>query len=69
VANFLPPLRAWLLRRLSGDGTRGLWHLLALGFYRAAQWRTEMGHARNRNFLFRADFRSRQALSFTGEME
>jgi preprotein translocase subunit SecA len=69
VANFLPPLRAWVLPRLAAGGPRGIWHRLALGLYRLAQWRTEMGHARNRGLLLRADFRSRQALSFTGEME
>lgn len=69
VANFLPPLRAWLQPRLASGGLGILWHRLGLGLYRVAQWRTEKGHARNRGLLFRADFRSRQALSFTGEME
>jgi preprotein translocase subunit SecA len=69
VAGMQPILRGWLAARLAGGGPSGPWHALALGLYRRAQMRTEKRHAGIRGFLLRADFRSRAALSFTGEME
>ena len=69
VAGLFAPLRALLAARLAGGRPSGPWHALALRLYRRAQAQTEKRHAGIRGFLLRADFRSRTALSFTGEME
>ena len=69
AAGMFAPLRALLAAWLAGGRPSGPWHALALRLYRRAQAQTEKRHAGIRGFLLRADFRSRTALSFTGEME
>jgi len=69
AAGIFAPMRALLAARLAGGRPSGPWHALALRLYRRAQAQTERRHAGIRGFLLRADFRSRTALSFTGEME
>ena len=58
-------LRHWLGRSPAGRVVR--W--VSLAYYRWAQYRVERVHRSVRHGLLRTDFRTRQSLSFTGEME
>ncbi len=69
VADAHPRLRGRLAAGLAQAFGRAATHRLGLTYYAWVQGRVERAHAHIRNGLLRADFSSRQALSFTGKME
>ncbi len=69
VAEAFPVIRRRLLHWLDRPGTQRAGQSIGLMYYKWVQGRVERAHALVRNRLLRADFSSRQALSFTGKME
>jgi len=63
------PLRALLRRGLGQPGLRALTEQLGLRWMRRAQRRLERTHAALRRRVLSTDFQTRQALSFSGQME
>lgn len=62
-------LRAALARGLASPGLRAAAQALGLRLMRRAQARTERAHAALRRSVLKTDFQTRQALSFSGQME
>lgn len=69
MQDFLPSVVLLLKQFLQNDPGHWLWQKMGLSLYRLAQWRVERAHRSVRRRLLTADFRLRQSLSFSGQME
>jgi preprotein translocase subunit SecA len=67
--NGFPRLQRWMSRWLAHWPHSRIIQTLGLWCYALAQHQLSRNHALARKRLLRADFRAREALSFTGEME
>lgn len=66
---FMPPLLGVIRRALLQDPDSPRWQFLARLCYRFAQSRVEARHRKIRRDLLKSEFRTRQNLSFSGQME